>query len=123
MTENEKAIEKIVLTRLLRLNAAFMGVILGIVLGCGIFFATNFLIIKGGTTVGPHLALLGQFFIGYKITFLGSLIGFVYGLIYGYHAELHTARPHHSFEQLRHRQRRITRPYKRPRQRLPMSHK
>ena len=25
--------------------------------------------------VGPHLALLGQYFIGYRVSFVGSLIG------------------------------------------------
>jgi hypothetical protein len=27
--------------------------------------------------------LLGQFFIGYRVTFLGSLIGFAYGFVTG----------------------------------------
>lgn len=84
MTDDKKAIEKIVLTQLLRLNASILGVIFGLILGCGIFFATNFLILKGGESIGPHLALLDQFFIGYQITFLGSLIGFVYGFITGF---------------------------------------
>ena len=34
--------------------------------------------------VGPHLALLGQFFIGYRVTFAGSLIGFGYGFVLGF---------------------------------------
>jgi ABC-type dipeptide/oligopeptide/nickel transport system permease subunit len=34
--------------------------------------------------VGPHLSLLGQFFIGYQVTFVGSLIGFAYGAIIGF---------------------------------------
>jgi hypothetical protein len=42
------------------------------------------LILKGGDVVGPHLALLGNFFPFYRVTFLGSIIGFGYGLLTGY---------------------------------------
>jgi hypothetical protein len=31
--------------------------------------------------VGPHLGLLGEFFIGYSVTFVGSLIGFAYAFV------------------------------------------
>ena len=55
-----------------------------------IFIATNFLILKGGYinaegdyVVGPHLQLLSQFFIGYKVSFWGSIIGFFYGFAVG----------------------------------------
>ena len=68
----------------LRLNANILGIVLGIILGLGIFVATNFLILKGGEVVGPHLALLGNFFLGYRVTFIGSIIGFGYGLLTGY---------------------------------------
>src|SRR3972149_6381904 len=84
MTEREKAPEEVVLTRLLRLNAVVHGVVAGIVVGLGVFIATNWLVLKGGRVVGPHLSLLGQFFIGYRVTFVGSLIGFVYGFIGGF---------------------------------------
>jgi ABC-type dipeptide/oligopeptide/nickel transport system permease subunit len=49
----------------------------------GIFVATNWLVIKGGERVGPHLQLLSQYFIGYKVTFIGSLIGAAYGFALG----------------------------------------
>ena len=68
----------------LRLNANILGIVLGIVAGLGIFIATNFLILKGGEVVGPHLALLSNFFPGYRVTFVGSFIGFAYGLLTGY---------------------------------------
>ena len=70
--------------QLLRLKARFAGVVCGLLAAAGIFLATNFLILKGGHNVGAHLALLGQFFIGYRVTFVGSIIGAVYGLIVGY---------------------------------------
>ena len=65
------------------LNAKIVGLVLGIIFGLGVFVATNWLIIKGGNRVGPHLILLSQYFIGYRVTFLGSLIGAVYGFALG----------------------------------------
>lgn len=65
------------------LNAKVLGLALGVIFGLGIFVATNWLIIKGGDRVGPHLILLSQYFIGYKVTFLGSLIGAAYGFALG----------------------------------------
>ena len=75
---------------ILRLNAKILGLVLGILMGLLIFIATNLLVIKGGHitpsgeyTVGPHLQLLSQFFIGYRVSFLGSIIGFLYGFALG----------------------------------------
>jgi len=81
---DEKALEEVVLTRILRLNATVQGLVSGIVAGFVIFIATNWLVLKGGYVVGPHLSLLSQFFIGYRVTFLGSLIGFAYGFGCGF---------------------------------------
>ena len=67
----------------LLLNAKVVGLALGSIFGLGIFVATNWLVIKGGTRVGPHLILLSQYFIGYRVTFLGSLIGAAYGFALG----------------------------------------
>ena len=74
----------------LKLNIKILGLVLGLLLGLVIFIATNWLVIKGGHigpggkyVVGPHLQLLSQFFIGYKVSFLGSIIGFFYGFALG----------------------------------------
>jgi hypothetical protein len=67
-----------------RLNVNFLGIVLGLLAGAAIFVATNFLILKGGGVVGPHLALLRAFFPYYSVTFLGSLVGFVYFFVCGY---------------------------------------
>ena len=90
MSEAGKKLDEILLTRLMRLNAAVQGLVTGIVAGLVIFVATNWLIIKDvigpeeELPVGPHLSLLGQYFIGYHVTFLGSLVGFVYGFLCGF---------------------------------------
>ena len=80
----EKRLEDLVLTRVVRLNAMIQGTTMGLLVGFGIFVATNWLILRGGQPVGPHLALLGQFFIGYEVTFGGSFIGFAYGFVSGF---------------------------------------
>ena len=89
--DNTKNLEEVVVTRLLRLNATLQGIVSGILLGLLIFAATNWLVIKGGPVgpegeplIGPHLSLLSQYFIGYRVTFLGSLIGFGYGCFAGF---------------------------------------
>jgi hypothetical protein len=80
----DQPLEQMVLLRVMRLNAMVHGVVAGLLVGLGIFIATNWLVVKGGATVGPHLGLLGQFFVGYRVTFAGSLIGFAYGFISGF---------------------------------------
>jgi hypothetical protein len=89
---NKAAIEEIVLTRIVRLDANIQGLGVGVLAGLGIFIATNWLIVKGGDPVGPHLSLLGQYFIGYQVTFIGSLIGLGYGFILGFLAGYSVAR-------------------------------
>ena len=84
MQEDNNAIEKMVLIELMRLNGTILGLVLGLLFGFGIFLATNILILKGGEVVGPHLSLLGQFFIGYTVSFSGSLLGFLYGFFSGF---------------------------------------
>ena len=53
-------------------------------IGVALVLATNVLVLKGGSDVGPHLRLLGVYFPGYRVTFAGSLIGFVYAFVLGY---------------------------------------
>lgn len=84
MNNDKKALENVVLTRVMRLNANINGLVTGVILALGIFVATNWLVLKGGDVVGPHLGLLGQFFIGYEVSFGGSLIGFAYGFATGF---------------------------------------
>lgn len=84
MQGDNNAIEKLVLVELMRLNGVILGLILGLLLGLGVFLATIILLLKGGEPVGPHLALLGQFFIGYRVTFAGSIIGLLYGFGFGF---------------------------------------
>ncbi|PYM90312.1 MAG: hypothetical protein DME04_23200 [Candidatus Rokuibacteriota bacterium] len=103
MAETKRTLESLVSVRLMRLNATVQGVVVGLIAGLGIFIATNWLIIKGGPVVGPHLALLGQFFIGYRVTFVGSLIGFAYGFVLGFCVGYGVARAYNWLADLRQR--------------------
>lgn len=78
-TDNE-AVE----SYLLRLNGRAWGVALGFLSGVALFVATNWLYLKDGDEAGPHLSLLSQYFPGYSVTFVGSLIGFAYAFFVGY---------------------------------------
>lgn len=103
MTRDTGRIDDVVLTRLLRLNARVHGLVAGLVLGLVIFAATNWLVLKGGPVVGPHLALLGQFFPGYRVTFTGSLVGLAYGFVTGFAAGYGVARVYNWLVDLRDR--------------------
>ncbi|MFC2141378.1 hypothetical protein ACFLR7_00405 [Acidobacteriota bacterium] len=77
---NEKIFKGVI-----RFNSRYLGMILGLLFGGSIFIATNWLLLKSLITpeneqvIGPHLQLLSQFFIGYRVSFFGSIIGFLYG--------------------------------------------
>ena len=90
MADTTQSNENKLFNAVLRLNAKMVGMALGLLLGFAVFIATNWLVIKGGHitpsgeyVVGPHLQLLSQFFIGYKVSFPGSIIGFFYGFALG----------------------------------------
>ena len=60
----------------LALTCAVMG-------GVGLFVMTVWLLIKDGDQTGLHLQLLRHYFIGYSVTWLGSVVGFFYGALVG----------------------------------------
>ena len=104
MAKEEPVLEKIVMTRVTQLNAVVSGLVTGMIFGLAIFVATNWLLLKGGETIGPHLALLGQFFLGYTVSFLGSIVGFLYGSVTGFIVGYTVAFLYNFFLHLRHKQ-------------------
>src|SRR6476620_4305154 len=77
--------EQRVLRKVIReVNEQGWGLSFGLLLGFGLLIATNILVLKGGNRVGPHLSLLSVYLPGYSVTFLGSLVGFVYAFVVGY---------------------------------------
>lgn len=104
MTEHEPTLEKIIMTRLTRMNAVVSGLVTGVIFGLIIFIATNWLLLKGGEPIGLHLALLGQFFMGYTVSFWGSLVGLFYGFVTGFILGGAVAVLYNFFLKLRHNQ-------------------
>lgn len=72
------------LREIVRLDAVTMGIAFGVLGGWGLFIATLWLVLKGGSEVGPHLTLLVNYFPGYRVSFMGSFIGFGYGFVTGF---------------------------------------
>ena len=80
MLPEEEIIERVAV----RMNATMIGLVLGLLCGTGLFLATVWLVIKGGPNPGAHLVLLGQYFPGYSVTFLGGVLGFIYAFLVGF---------------------------------------
>jgi hypothetical protein len=76
--------QQVLTKKIVHIHEQGWGIAFGCVLGLGLFIATNVLVVRGGDTVGPHLGLLGLYFPGYRVTFIGSLLGFVYAFVIGY---------------------------------------
>jgi protoporphyrinogen oxidase len=65
-----------------------LGTAVGSVAGALIFMATAILLVMGGDVVGPTLSLLGNYFLGYEISWPGAFLGLleagVGGFAFGY---------------------------------------
>src|SRR5262245_53656600 len=66
-----------------RIQAGVLALVFGLIGGLVVFLMTAWLIIKGGANVGQHLRLLSQYFIGYSVSWPGSIIGLFYGALVG----------------------------------------
>ena len=66
-----------------RLQTGVLTIVCALLGGVGLFVMTAWLLIKGGPHVGAHLQLLGHYFIGYSVTWKGSLVGLFYGALVG----------------------------------------
>jgi len=103
LVEPEGSRDEALARAVLRLNGNVLGIACGVLCGLGLFGATIFLVLKGGEEVGPHLRLLSQYLIGYRVSFAGSLIGLAYGLVLGFVAGWLVARVYGWVVDLRNR--------------------
>ena len=76
--------DQVIIQSFARLDRIALGVAFGVIVGLAVFSATVVLLFKGGDQVGPNLSLLGQYFIGYRVTWGGSFVGLVYGFASGF---------------------------------------
>jgi hypothetical protein len=65
------------------IQAGVLAFVFAVITGLGLFLITAWLLIKGGPHVGAHLNLLGQYLVGYSVTWTGSLVGLIYGAVIG----------------------------------------
>ena len=80
----EVSVEKLLRRAFSKMDKLSFATAVGTVSGLAIFLATVFLVLKGGKVVGPNLALLGQYFLGYTVTLKGAWIGFTYSFLWGF---------------------------------------
>ena len=66
-----------------RLKAGILGLVFGLIFGFGLFAMTAILLIENGPNTGYHLSLLGNYFIGYTVTWRGAFIGFLWAFAVG----------------------------------------
>ena len=66
-----------------RLKAGILGLVFGLIFGVGLFAMTAILLIENGPNTGYHLRLLGNYFIGYSVTWKGAFIGFLWAFALG----------------------------------------
>lgn len=84
-TEDVRRAEARILARAFApIDALAFGAATGIVFGLGLFVACAWLLVRGGAIVGPTLGLLGQFLPGFRVTWPGAFIGFLYGAALGF---------------------------------------
>lgn len=71
-----------------RVDPLALGLAVGIVFGLFIFIASSALLLKGGPMIGPNLSLLGHYFLGFKVSWGGALVGLLEagtaGFVLGY---------------------------------------
>jgi hypothetical protein len=66
-----------------RIRTNALAVVCALIGGVGLFAMTVWLLIKGGPHVGKNLQLLSNYYIGYTVTWEGSVVGLFYGAMSG----------------------------------------
>ena len=66
-----------------RMHTGVLALTCAVIGGVGLFVMTVWLLIKNGAQTGLHLQLLRHYFIGYSVTWPGSIVGFFYGALLG----------------------------------------
>ncbi len=68
---------------LTRIRTDALALVCAVIGGVGLFVMTAWLVIIGGPHTGAHLQLLSNYFIGYSVTWSGSVVGLFYGAFCG----------------------------------------
>ncbi len=103
MTSSRDEIRQLLTVHTARANAVITAIVSGLLCGVLLWLATVWLVMKGGEEVGPHLALLAQYFPGYRVSLAGSFLGLAYGFAIGFGAGYLCARLYNALAQKRER--------------------
>lgn len=79
-SQNDQAILQV----FAKVDEVALAAAVGVVVGLFAFLATLWLVVKGGSPVGPHLKLLNQYFIDYTVSLKGAFIAFGYSFSWGF---------------------------------------
>lgn len=82
MTNKQPGLDE-VSRAVVRIQSGVLTVVCAVIGGLGLFGMTAWLLIKDGPNVGQHLGLLAHYFIGYSVTWTGSVVGLFYGALVG----------------------------------------
>jgi hypothetical protein len=63
----------------MKLNAKAFALSAGIIWGVAVFLVTTISLLRGGH--GDTLSRLGQIYIGYSFSFVGSIVGLIWGFV------------------------------------------
>lgn len=83
-SEGRDLAERLAIQTFARLDKTALGIAVGATCALGLFLATVILVLRGGHPVGPTLGLLAQFFPGYSVTPVGSVVGAGYAFAVGF---------------------------------------
>ncbi len=67
--------EELIRSAFARYDPVALGGALGVVLGLGLFVATSVLLVREGGPVGPTLSLLGNYLLGFQVSWGGAFLG------------------------------------------------
>ncbi len=74
---------ELIVNAVARLRAGILAIVGGMLGGLGLFVATAWLLVRGGSHVGAHLQLLSHYYPGYSVSWRGALLGLIYGGLSG----------------------------------------
>ena len=67
-----------------RIDPVALGSAMGMMTGVTLFLATVVLLLRGAETSMPNISLLGNYFLGYGVSWFGALVGLIEGSLAGY---------------------------------------
>lgn len=80
--------EELVVRAFARYDSIALGAAISAVAGTGLFVATVALLLRGGDPVGPTLSLLGNYLLGFQVSWGGAVLGFfeaaAVGFLFGF---------------------------------------